>query len=172
MRKRGDQFLATEPRCMWCCFPLNRSPRAVCVELDPFTGEWCTANCAVSYFKVYRRELAGGEFVRVLQAATDTASDVEWGPAPEPQAFEWWRPGGRSREEFLHECRVISMRPFPVARDPVDTVRRNYNMRELFRLNAPERAAPAKRARMEARPLRVVGGAGRPGDKTKTIDNK
>lgn len=159
----GGSEQNTKQRCMWCCFPVEDSPRAVRVDVEPFNGEWCTANCAVSYFKLYRRELTGSEFVRVLQQYTDTPSDVEWGPAPEPQAFAWWRPGGRSREEFLHECRIISMRPFPVARDPVDSIRQNYNMRELFRLNTPERAPPAKRPRV------VVGGVRREDHKTKTL---
>lgn len=156
MRKEENQEYprVAEQRCLWCCFPVDRSDRRVEVPLEPFAGKWCTANCAISFFKVYRRELAGHDFVRVLQQCTGTPSDVEWGPAPEPQAFEWWTPGGRSRAEFLQECRIISMRPFPVHRDPVDSVRRSCGLRELFELNTPQRAAPAKRPRM------VTGGGG------------
>lgn len=157
MQRRCDPdppVTTKEQRCLWCGYPTQKSSRRVRIEAEPFQGEWCTANCAVSFFPAFRREIGAHQYIRALQNACGVADDVEWGPAPEPHDFEWWTPGGRSRAEFLASCRVISMRPDPVVRDPVEQVRQGYSLLELFERAAPERSSAAKRRKL------AVGGQG------------
>jgi hypothetical protein len=100
----------------------------VTIDTEGFEGAWCNGHCAVAFFKYFRPDLPEHECVNVVMAHCHQPYDSQFLAAPCPQAYEWWTPAGKTREQFLAECkfkhviyhRVEDMEPVEVAPKPLN----------------------------------------------------
>lgn len=135
-------------RCMWCYWDLNTIPNHVEITEREIEGRWCNGNCAVSYYNTFKPTKPLMRTTRAIQDALHQPSDVMWQPAPIPHGYEWWVSGGKTREEFLAECKIIHMYKPPDMTSELSKYNK-HSLKSIFDMLVSNEEAEKKRKRDE-----------------------